>query len=153
MSSSLANSPAEIVRQLLVDQGIGTFPSPPGNQSGSWPVYVAEEPSQPDNCLTVYDTTGKDDGRRMIDGVMFTHDGFQLRIRSTDHQTGWVKGREARTFFSEVVKTNTVTINGVSYLVWAVTGIGQLLVLGYDTGNSKRRLFTLNALVSVQQLP
>lgn len=151
MSSSLAHSPAEIVRQLIIDAGLGSDIGSNLLPLGPWPVYDASEPNEPDNCITVYDTLGHDDARLLLGGELQQHYGLQIRIRALSHPVGWVKGTAIRTFFSEIVKTSNVTLESVSYLVWAITRIGQLSALGYDTSISKRRIFTLNCTTAIDQ--
>ncbi len=152
-SSTLVASPAEILRQLLIDLSIGSDPTPWATGTGTtWPAFASNEPSSPDDCLTTYDTLGQDDGQSMIDGELWAHLGLQLRIRSTDHPTGWQKANAARVALSQSVHLRAVTISPNSYLVWAVTKIGQILAIGKQSPASKRSLFTLNMQMAVRQL-
>src|SRR5215472_5350045 len=98
MTTTLLNSPAEIVRAALIEVGVADDPSPwmdlvNGNggvkpSNTMWPVFVWGEPSNPDNCITLYDTDGIDHGQSMVDLQLFAHYGIQVRIRSTDQRTG-----------------------------------------------------------------
>lgn len=145
MPQTLTHSPAQIVRQLLIDLGLGTA-------SGDWPVFYAMEPNAPDNVLTVFDTTGTDDGRSMVTGELFGHDGFQVRVRAKDHATGWLKADAIQTDFAESVSLRQVTVDSSSYLIHAITRIGNVLALGRQTPQSMRSIFTLNATVPLSQL-
>jgi hypothetical protein len=154
MSRSLNNSPAEIIQQLLVDLALGSDSEL--NTLRAWPVYSTNEPSSPDNVITVTDTVGTDHGRSMVDGEAMGHYGFQIRIRAKDPRVGWKKADEIRTTFSEHVYNRTVSIDDEdttdSYTVQALVGIGDVIPLGKEIGTSKRNLFTLNALLVVEQV-
>jgi hypothetical protein len=146
MANTLTHSPADIIRWLLVSLGLGSDP----DEGAPWPVYAAGEPNAPDNVITVYDTAGTDDGRSMIDGEVMGHNGVQIRVRSTTHPVGYAKADAVWTALCEEVYDNTVTIDGVSYLVHSVNKIGDVLALGKEVPASKRSLFTINAVVSVR---
>lgn len=142
----MQNSPAEIVRQLLIDLNLGIFPI-----AGSplpWQAFVSGEPPSPDNCITVYDTAGTGDGRSMIDGEPFGHYGFQVRVRSKDYKTGWQKADAILTAMSAVLRRK-VTVNSDVFFVQAITHISDIIPLGKEPSISKRNLFTINATVPI----
>jgi hypothetical protein len=143
----LTHSPADILAQVLVDIGQGSSPS--NNPLQAWPVYTTGEPNAPDNCITVKDTVGQDDGRTMPDGEPMFHPGFQIRLRATDEATGYAKANAIRTALSQILN-RTVTIGSNNYFVNCVVRIGQVLPLGKDTPHTKRSLFTLNAMLVVR---
>ena len=154
MANSLRHSPAEIVRQLLINLGLGvagSYDSSNRYSGAAWPVTTNSEVDQPDNAITVYDTAGQGDGRSMIDGETFSHYGFQVRIRAQTHRLGWLKADSIETGLSKSVYQNVVTVDGVSYLVHCVARIGDVLSLGKEAPQSIRRVFTLNALLSVKE--
>lgn len=144
----LLHSPADILRWLLVQLGLGTDP---GN-AGSWPVYCSSEPHAPDNCITTYDTEQRGDGRSQISGEMFQHYGVQIRIRSVDHPTGYVKANALANALDQSVYQEVVTVSGTRYLIHAVSRSSAVLPLGKEVPASKRSLFTINLLVSLRLL-
>jgi len=146
MSGHLEESPADIIRQLLVDLSLGTEPS----ADGSWPIHSTQEPDQPDDCITVYDTEGTQDGRSMIDGERFIHFGFQVRVRHAKHETGYHKADDIAMALDKTVYQNTVTIGANTYLVHAVSRKSGPLALGREPGTG-RVLFTINAVASIRQ--
>ena len=150
MTSQLAHTPADVIAQLLVDGGQGSDPLV--LPLGDWPIYVESEPDSPDSVLTVYTTTGIDDGRTMPDGELQQHYGFQVRIRSRTAKEGYTKAAAIRAFLSEVVKDNRVSLDLSDYLVLCVSKIGQIMRLGKDTPTTKRSLYTLNATLPLRQL-
>lgn len=147
MSSPLLHSPADIVRVLLVNLGLGANPP-----NSTWPVYSTNEPDIPDNCITVFDTVGKGDGRSMTDGELFDHYGIQVRVRATTFSVGYQKVNAIRVAFSESVIEEVVTISGTNYLVKSITQISQIFPLGKEVPTSRRTLFTVNALVTVKRV-
>lgn len=147
MSVALLHSPGDITRWLLIGLGLGADPE----ESTVWPIFATSEPDAPDNCLTLYDTTGSDDGSSMIDGELYTHHGVQVRIRAATHSGGgYAKASAIRHALAELVHDETVHVGATTYLVQCYARIGEVLTLGKDAPNSKRSLFTLNATVSLK---
>lgn len=142
---SLSHSPADIIAQMLVDLNLGTNPT----AGGAWPVYVSNEPDKPDNCITVYDTVGQGDGRFMVSGHSPEHYGFQVRVRATDHTTGYAKADAIKTALEETAYEETIHIGNSTYLVYSVSKATPVNVLGKQAGVSKRNLFTVNGLVVI----
>lgn len=152
MPGILQHSCADILRRVLIALDLGTDPTQYPNVLGEWPVYVDNEPSDPDNVLTVYDTSGRDGGRTMYDGERQENHGFQVRIRSSDHKTGFTRARAIAVTLDRNVYDEVVTLDGTAYLVHAVSRTSDVIRLGKAPG-SKRSLFTINALATgVRQL-
>lgn len=145
---ALTHSPADVVRWLLVALGLGTDPE----GGDSWPVFAAGEPDSPDNCITVFDTVGTDDGRVMVTGEAVRHPGIQVRVRAKNHATGWAKADAIRTALAQSVYLEAVAVGGNHYLLHSASKIGNVLALGKESPVSKRSIFTLNCQVSVKQL-
>ena len=153
MSNNLTHSPAQIIRDLLVDLGLGTLPS----DGGSWPIYNNNTPDSPDSVITITDTVGTSDGRTHTDGEAQEHPGFQVAVRNDSPQGGWEKMNAIRVALSETISRNELSITDnvgtgtSSYIVYAVSKLGGIFALGKDTPTSKRNLFTLNAVVALRQ--
>lgn len=140
-TSSLSHSPTEITRQLMLV-------ADPSEQ-----VFVGGEPPTPDDVITLFDTEGTSDGRIQINGQLQQHYGLQLRFRATDYPTGWRKANQWRTFLSEQVNQDVVTMPDLSqFLVWCYAKIGQVLCLGTGGGSDKRFYFTLNCAAPIEQI-
>ena len=148
MSGALTHSPADIIRQLLIDLSLGTAPA----DSGSWPIYVSAVPDTPDSIVTVTDTTGKDDGRLMNGGERQEHHGFQIAIRAVTHAAGFTKARAIAVSIDEDVDNADVTVSSSSYVVYAISRISGVIVAGKNPPTSKRNLFTINAVVALRQV-
>ena len=152
MSIPLDDSPAEIVRQLLIDLGVGVGLAADGyTPLGAWPVYTDVEPTTPDNALTVYDTTPRSRARSMIDGEQVMGWGVQVRVRATDKPTGRDKAEAVRIAFNETVYHNAVYYNSHVYVVYTASRT-NLLRLGLDGSASKRFLHTVNTEVTLREI-
>ena len=138
-------SPADITCRFLVAEGVGTLPT----ANGAWPIYIADEPDLPDNCITVYDLQGQNNGRNMPGRTTFRHQGIQVRVRSTVHTVGWDKAEEIREALHNAYD-EILTISADSYIIHCYSKLSDVLALGKESPTSKRRLFTVNALISVK---
>lgn len=147
MPGTLAHSPAEIVRQLLVDLSLGTNRA----DNSDWPVFDSSEPDSPDNCITVYDTVGTSQGRIMFDGFQEGYDGVQIRIRSTTHDVGWAKA-DAIKLALDALYQRMVAVSTSRYEIHSINRVSapSVEVRGKDTPSTKRSLFFINCLLHVE---
>lgn len=138
MSLPLLHSPAKVVAQLLTALNIGV------------PVFATNEPTAPDACVTVYNTTPVADGRTMVDGEQQVHWGIQLRVRAADPATAFANAAALRDKLDTGVPYATVVIAPATYLVpcFAKT---TLLDLGKAVPTSKRSVCTINCLVPLRR--
>jgi hypothetical protein len=145
MSGSLTHSPADILRYQLIELSQGTLPS----ADGSWPVYCWQEPDKPDNCITVYDTAGRMEGR-VMEGEVQIHHGAQIRIRAATQAAGHTKARAIAAALDNMDCPDNVTIGANTYQVWCVSRTSDVLPLGPDP-DSGRFLFTINVVAALRQ--
>jgi len=149
---ALTHSPADIVRQLLVDLGLAVDPAWMGARDVAvgWPAFAHTEPPQPDDCITVRETDPQDDGPDMH-GNLYFHHGCQVRFRSSVQNDGQNKARAVQTFLFQPsnVQRRTVTLDSVNYEVWCVIP-GGVLNLGMNVPTDKRFLVTLNIRVPIR---
>ena len=144
---NLEHSPAMILRTALVDMSKGTFPL----SNGTWPLYVGQFPDTPDEAVGIFDTSGQRDGRTQVDGVVHSHPGIQLRIRSNQYTAGYQKSNELRIAL-QTIKGKIVTIDTVQYTILVVSQIGDILSLGKSEEINKRDLFSINAQLALDTL-
>ncbi len=159
MPGILTHSPCEILRQLLIDLGLGTDPDLSPQQA--WPVYASGEPSSPDSVITVYDTDGRDAGMRFqTTGERQEMQGFQIRVRSVDKPTGYVKAQNMAITLDEQVFSRPVTVGAYTassvipagtYTVWGIVRSGSVNDLYKYVPSSKLSLHTINGVISVTQ--
>ena len=138
-------SPAEIVRQLLVDTGHGSV-------AGTWPVFVSFMPDEPDAALCVYDTAGEMDGRLMHNGEQIEHPGIQVRVRSGLYPEAWNKARAVAIALDNVHKNIVAMSSEDAYLVSNASRRGAVIPLGMEMEGSRRRYdFTVNAVLTLKR--
>lgn len=150
MVNVLDHTPADIVRALLVQLGEATEAE--ATPLGDWPCYATREPNMPDNCVSTFDTVGRDGGRIMQSGELLYNYGFQVRVRAVSLTVGWLKMDAIRKALAESVSLTTVAVGADRYLIHCVCNIGPALPLGTDSPKTNRRLFTTNALLTVRKL-
>lgn len=153
MPGTLTYSPADVLRQLLVDLGHGTLPS----SSSSWPAYCSTLADTPDNIICLIDTTGVHQGRKMVDGEVQERHGVQIFVRSARFIVGWTKARQVAVALDGVLRS-AVTVSSTNYLIQAVTRSSGPIALGKETQDiegsntiSKREIFSINCTVSVRE--
>jgi hypothetical protein len=147
MSGLLTYSPADMVRRLLVALGQGTLPV----SETTWPIYASNEPDTPDNCITVYDTAGKTNGRVHNTGEVQEHHGIMIRIRAVDFTTGWSKAGLISNCIDTSVLNNSLSLDGKTFIIYSITRTGNVLSIGKESPTSRRNLFSLNAVVALRQ--
>src|SRR5690606_37798810 len=90
MAGLLSHSPADILRQLLIDLGLVNA----HDEVGDWPAFTHFEPTTPDNCITTFDTVGIRHNRLMTPGQTQHHYGLQVRVRAALSPVGFEKINE-----------------------------------------------------------
>lgn len=144
----MADSPADVVQQLLIDLGLGSLVS----AESSWPVYAYSAPDTPDSLICVYDTQGRLFGRTQIDGILQEQSGIQIMIRSTSPTLGYTKAKTIADALDTQVAQIGVTVGSRSYVLASFNRTSGVLQLGTESPASKRHLFTINGIVPIRQL-
>lgn len=150
MPGPLTHSPADIVSRLLIQLGLGTEPPVAPALPGLWPVYTANEPDSPDNCITVYDTAGIAGPRTNPDGERSEYEGIQVRIRGATYPAGWAKAKSIAVALDETILEEYLSFESSAYLIHHLVR-NNVLSLG-NPPDSNRYLFSINAVLSVRQL-
>lgn len=146
MAGALEHSPADILCQLLIDLGLGTEKS----DGTDWPIVPNYEPDTPDNCITIYDTEGRIQGRLQYGGRNMDKHGIQLRFRSYSPKVGYAKANDVIVALDETIYQNLVTIDSNTYCVNTIDRIGNVISLGKEE-DTKRSIYTVNALMIVKK--
>jgi len=147
MTVALNHSPADILRYVLIDLRCGSDPV----SNSNWPIFVADEPDEPDNCITIYDTEGTNKGREMVGGVQLGYLGIQVRVRALNHKTyGHPRTNLIAKTLDEIIDMKSITIEGTTYIVEAFSRTGTVNYLGKDL-HSTRLLYTINGTVTIRQ--
>lgn len=148
--SSKAHSPAEILREALVDVKEGMLPSKYKGGNNSWPIFVGHLPEEPDNAVCIYDTTGVRDGRIQESGENIDHPGFQVRVRGKDHPTAYKKIKEIQDAITLFSMTEAV-IGIYTYKIHSATRTGTIISLGQEVDRKRRAEFTLNGILTITE--
>ncbi len=143
----LFHSPSDVIRHLLVNLGVGSLPS----SNTTWPIWSGFENDQPDNAMTVYSTSGILMGRIQSNGNIPEQYGIQFRARANNDTDAYRKIAELQATIDETILENTVTIDGTIYIVPSVNRKGGILSLGKESPQTKRHIYTLNAVATIQR--
>ena len=153
MPGTLTYSPADVIRQLLIDLAYGTSSS----GTADWPVYCSTLPDSPDKVITVVDTTGIHQGRLMISGEVEERHGIQILVRSAKFPSGWSKADDITVGLDAVYQAGVV-MDTKSYFVHAISRSSGPIALGKEAPSegsnipiSKREMFSVNCTVSVRE--
>jgi hypothetical protein len=139
-----------------------TLPAPAGgNVVPYWPCWCDRENDNPDDAVTIYNTSGRNDGRGMVTGRRWWHHGISVKIRATRPDVGQLKARQIAAVFDQIIQGNSVTCppnkftdnNPHSYLVPCVTITSQFAFpAGKEVPKTERNSFTINAVCPIEEL-
>lgn len=145
----LTDNPAAIIAHYLTGLALMSVPG-----AGDWPLYISHLPdgdNVEDNAGAIYNTTPVKDGRWMVDGSRMQHYGVQITIRSLTEEEGWDKCNILAGQLDIVHNAQTI-FDGTTYEIHNVTNPGGINSLGEEIGTKRRKLFTMNFLVSMSKL-
>lgn len=124
------NTPSIDVKDLLVTAGLGTYGTD---------LFVSKEPTKPDACVTIYDTSG------MPPEAWFELDypGIQVRIRGAvnGYIVAMAKAYSIKNALHGVYNT---TQGGARYI--SIIATGEPECIGYD--ENERAIIVLNFNIS-----
>lgn len=149
----LNHTPDQVLRQLLIDLGVGVM----GGKQGDWPIFCTEEPETPDECITLYWGAGQLDGLFQINGETQEHYGIQVRVRGKGYQSAYDKVKSVMLELEQHVMMTTVTVPLVdavaagTYVAECCTRASGPLYLGTERDNAERDVFTINYLATITQ--
>jgi hypothetical protein len=150
MPGALVHSPADILARLLVELGVGVLS--PGTRT-EWPISIDNEPTDPDNVITVYNVMGQKNGRTQFDGEIQEYHGIQLRVRGATSSVMYTKARALAIIIDQTILNNGITIAGTRYCVHNVSRQGDIIPIGKDASTpTKRSICTINCLMVVRTL-
>lgn len=122
------STPADDLKTILEDKGVATFKKD---------MFVAKEPADPHDVITLYDTGGFPPNPKHPKG----QPTVMVRVRNTGYKDGYAKAREVKDALLGLPKQD---INSTTYVgVWMEGDIG---FVRYD--DSDRAIFTMNFRVS-----
>jgi hypothetical protein len=86
----------------------------------------------------------------MVGGETLYHYGIQVMVRSADIGDGYVKAKTISVAFDEDVYQEIVVLDGSTYSIQAITKTSDVIFVGPEVGVTRRRLYALNAIVSLR---
>jgi len=152
MSGSLSHIPERIVRQLLIDLGLGSDP----DDEASWPTYYNAAPDSDDTVVIVRGTAGDVLGTLQPSGERCENYGIQITVRGQNTDTPGEKAWTIATTLDGIAKVTVLVYDrsgtgSSSYLVHGANRISGPINLGKEPG-TKRHLFTINFKLAITQL-
>jgi len=146
----VGESPAAVVATYLTGVALMTVPS----SAGDWPLYISylrDEQGVKDNAGAIYNTTPVKDGRWMVDGSILQHYGIQIILRALTEETGWAKCNILANQLDSVVNVDVIK-DGSTYRLHNISRMGGVNVLGEEMTTKRRKMFSMNFLVSLTKL-
>jgi hypothetical protein len=125
MSTSIANPPSVDIKDAIVSDTALVFGTD---------IFVSTMPSEPDNCVCLYDTGGFPQER-----YDYEKPTIQIRIRNNSYVNGYNQARDLK-YLIGTGDYNNSTINGIKYVL--IRPSSDILYLGKDEHN--RFQFTVN---------
>lgn len=119
-------------------------------QKAGWSVQVGNEPTSPDETITIFDTVGYTDGRNLVSKATCIHHGIQFRIRSRDYRDGWLKLGEIQRLLDQICNTE-IKVEEVDFVLNSFVLAGPGGFIGNQEKN-KRCVFTLNGLLTAREV-
>ncbi len=121
------HSPSDIIRFYMIRLGLGTRPS----ANSAWPIFSNELPNSPDDAISITDSTGYMDDRRMRTGFQLEHPGLHMLVRSTDQEVANKKAQDITHLF-EVTFKQRVTIGTTTYTIQNISRKTNVVSLGAE---------------------
>lgn len=142
----LLHSPADVLRAALVGLGPLAWPEAAAvtRVEEAWPAYVAAEPAEPANCVTLYDTSPV-----VLSRGRYRY-GVQIRVRANEDAVGRAKAEQLAHAADIAVYRLGVALDGTSYCVVSVSQHG-VIALGPPLATNKRSLYTVNVLARIRR--
>ena len=140
-------SPASIVAYYIINT-LAKMTDP--SDGSAFPLWVSHMQNKPSNAGAIYDTSGVLEQRQMS-GVVPTHQGIQIRIRTIDYETGYAKIEDIASALDEVFE-KTVEITPEEYVIQNISKSSPIVSLGIEEGTGRRSLFTVNFLLTIRKI-
>ena len=143
----LAVSPASILAYYIIN-GLAKMSDP--SDGSAFPLWISHMQDKPSNAGAIYDTSGIIEQRQM-NGLVPTHQGIQIRIRTINYETGYAKIESIASALDEVFD-QTVEIDPEEYVIQNISKTTPIVPLGLEGGTKRRFLFTANFLLTIRKI-
>lgn len=151
MAGRLQHSPADVIRYMLIQHGLGTLHSGSGVPD-NWTIFSDVEPDRPDAVITVYNTMGVKHAQIHVTREVIEDEGIQIRVRSRTPAEGYEKANAIANELDEFVLQETVTIGTSVYCVHSFNRTSNVIPFPKDSQTpSARMVHVFNGLVTLKQ--
>ena len=144
----LVDPAAVVVRKLLTDEAVGTFPPVPPTTPDAWPIYAMHEPGEPGDCITVFEDGSGDDNGKTMQGERVERQGIRIKVRCNTEVEGYAKAYEIAGLLDRVARRE-VAVNSRTYVVWSFKRATGPVQGGQET-DSDRYSFVMSGTVGVR---
>lgn len=154
MPGAVLHPVSKIIAAFLVAKGAGVDGG--SDPLGLWPVFYDEEPTDPDSCVTVGNTSPVRDDATMPDGEVYERQGVMIRVRSSDGDLGYTKAESLKqlvdAYGSMLDSPAVFTLDGTRYKIHRIMRTTGVIAVGRTLPASDRLAWTVNALVNLRKL-
>lgn len=144
------SSPAEIVRAVLIRQGLviygGSVVQIPGD--GTTQCFVNRFVSEPSQILLIQDSEGTGFGKVMA-GQRLKHYGVKLNMRSLDNDQGYDTIKSVYDFFDKKTPKYTIDSRGYRHYVQNIYNVSEVIFIG-EEDKTRTLTWSLNVKVALQ---
>lgn len=102
-------------------------------------LFIGKEPSTPDNCVTIFDTSSFPPMRAVDPTVKYYYSSVQIRVRNKRYLDGYAV---ARNIFDSLHNRAQEMWNGTLYTV--IQAAGEPALLDWDGNNRPRFIINFN---------
>lgn len=141
----MIESPAEIVREYLINQSLVSLPS----NSRAWPMFVGHitDVERIDVC-TIYDTTPLKDGRIIRSGEVIFHYGIQVATRSIEYEIGWLQDDQLQRKLCAIHNEDVI----VNSITWRLLNLTKMSAAFIGIDEIRRNVFTANFISTIERI-
>lgn len=126
------NAPTQDIKDILeADPGLGLI--------FATDLFVGKEPTEPDDCVTIFDTPGFPPQLTFNKGEDYFYPSIQIRVRNRSYQNGWTLAENIRILLHG---KGHETWNGTVYeLIQCINGP---MLLDWDENGRARFILNFN---------
>lgn len=144
MSGILSHTPAYILRTRLINDGRGTSQA----ENRAWPIFVDGEPGEPDNVITIRDSTNRDVGYNQPRKEVQEQHGVQVRVRGKTIPILHAKFNELVVAIEKYIN-DTLIVESTTYKVTAY--VASTAFPNRNTTLSRLPWWTINVMLDIHQ--
>lgn len=164
MSSPLLHWPHQIVARMLWANRTGLGLTDPSwwashrvadrtDATHDWPVFYANEPAEPDECVTVYGATPVLQQKILLTGQQMKNHGLTVRVRGRTDTALGTKVLAIEHDLNEAAHDQLVTLGAQQYLVQSFPRASAVPAFRADVGGRELWVANVNCLAVILAYP